>query len=68
MICLKGSSEIYINNGKEKKTFVLDSADKALIVNPEDWHTMKNLSEDTVLLALGSEYYDPEDYIKEEPK
>lgn len=68
LICIKGSCEVYINNGKEKKTFMLDSSDKCLIVNPEDWHTMKNLSMDSVLLAFGSEYYDPEDYIIEEPK
>ena len=67
LICLKGSCEVYTNNGKVKETFILDSADKCLILNPEDWHTMKNLSKDSVLLALGSEYYDPEDYIKEEP-
>jgi hypothetical protein len=67
LICLTGSSEIYTNNGNVKETFILDSSDKCLILNPEDWHTMKNNSKETVLLALGSEYYDPEDYIKEEP-
>jgi len=68
LICIRGSSEIYTNNGKIKETFILDSPEKCLIVNPEDWHTMKNYSIDSVLLAIGSEYYDPEDYIKEEPK
>ena len=68
LICLKGSCEIYTNNGKEKRTFILDSSDKCLILNPEDWHTMTNLSKESVLLALGSKYYDTEDYITEEPK
>ena len=68
LICINGSSEIYTNNGEKKKTFVLDSPDKGLVLNPEDWHTMENLSKDTILLALGSEYYDPEDYITEEPQ
>ena len=68
LICINGSCEVYTNNGEEKKSFVLDSAEKCLIINPEDWHTMRNLSKDSVLLALGSEYYDPEDYIVEEPE
>lgn len=66
LICIKGSCEIFVNNGIEKNNFILNSPEKCLILNPEDWHKMK-LTKDAVLLALGSEYYDPEDYVKEEP-
>lgn len=68
LICINGSCKIYTNNGNKKETFLLDSSDKGLILNPEDWHTMMNLSKDTVLLALGSEYYDPKDYVTKEPE
>jgi len=68
LICLKGKCEIYTNNGQERKIFQLSSPEKCLILNPEDWHTMQKFSEDAILLVLGSEYYNPEDYIKEESK
>lgn len=68
LISIKGSCEIFTNNGRVKQKFYLNSPEKCLILNPEDWHTMQNFSKDAILLALGSEYYDPDDYILEEPK
>lgn len=65
LICLKGSLEIYANNGKTEENFVLDRPDRGLIVPPEDWHSMYNWSKDAFLLVLASEYYDPAEYIAE---
>jgi dTDP-4-dehydrorhamnose 3,5-epimerase-like enzyme len=66
LICLKGSLEVYVNDGKRKETFVLDRPDQGLILPPEDWHSMYSFGEDTILLVLASEYYDPAEYIAEE--
>ena len=49
----------------QEKTVRLDSPERILILEPEDWHTMNNFSEDCVLLVLASEVYNPEDYIYE---
>lgn len=68
LICISGSCEVYVNNGKEEKIFLLDKPDDCLILEPEDWHTIDNFSEDTILLLLASEYYDKKDYIYEEYK
>ena len=65
IIALNGSCEIYCDNGTEKKTFLLNSPDKCLIVKPEDWHTMENFFENTILLVLSSHLYDSNDYIIE---
>jgi dTDP-4-dehydrorhamnose 3,5-epimerase-like enzyme len=65
LICVSGSCEVYVNNGKEEKIYLLDKPDICLILAPEDWHTVDKFSKDCVLLVLASEYYDPEDYIKE---
>lgn len=65
LIALNGSCEVFVENGNKKETFVLDSNNKCLLVNPEDWHTMDNFSKRTILLVLASEYYDAEDYIEE---
>lgn len=65
MICLNGSCSVYNNNGKEEETFILDSPNKCLILEPQDWHSMTNFSDSCVIQVLASEYYDPEDYIYE---
>ncbi len=64
-ICLRGSCTIYNDNHKVQEQYVLDSADKCLILNPEDWHQMFNFSEDAILMVLASEYFSPDDYIYE---
>lgn len=66
LICLRGSCEIYVNNGITKNTYKLDAANKCLIMQPEDWHTMYDFTPDAMLLVLASESYDRDDYIDEE--
>ena len=64
-ICIKGKCTIYNNNGKEEKEFLLDQPHKCLILEPEDWHTMYDFSEDAILMVLASEFFDQTDYIFE---
>lgn len=64
-ICIKGSCEIYCNNGKEESYFQLNSPNRCLILNPEDWHTMQKFSKDAVFLVLASEEFEAADYIYE---
>lgn len=63
LICVKGSCRVFNDNGSKKESFFLDSPQKCLILQPEDWHTMDEWSEDAVLLVLASEHYDVKDYI-----
>jgi len=67
-ICLKGSVEVYNNNGTTKENFLLDSPSKCLILEPQDWHIMHKFSDDAILLVLASSEYDIDDYIHEEYK
>ena len=64
-ICIAGSCEIFVNNGLEQKTFNLDSPDKCLVLETEDWHTMQNFSKNAILLVVASENFDQADYIFE---
>ena len=66
LISLNGSCEIYVNDGINKETFLLDSPSKCLILNPKDWHTMDRFSNNSTLLVFSSEFYDKDDYIDEE--
>ena len=65
MICMNGYCEVYNNNGKKEEKFILDSPDKCLILEPEDWHSMSNFGKNCVIQVLSSEYFDPNDYIYE---
>jgi hypothetical protein len=58
-----GSCIIDWNNGKEKGETVLDSPQKLLLLDPEDWHVMRDFSEGAVLLVLASEHFNSDDYI-----
>lgn len=63
-VCLKGSCDFVLDDGKEKRTFYLDSPAKGLYVGNNYWHYMKNFSKDCVLIVLASEHYDESDYIR----
>ena len=65
-ICIKGSCVISNNNGSVKEDFIMDSPDKCLILEPEDWHSMHHFTPDAILLVLASEYFEEKDYIFDE--
>jgi dTDP-4-dehydrorhamnose 3,5-epimerase-like enzyme len=62
-ICIRGHCSIYNNDGEKENTFSLDVPNKCLIIEPKDWHTMNNFSQDAILMVLASEYFDQNDYI-----
>lgn len=62
-ICIKGSCRILSSDGSSKEEYILDKPYKCLILNPEDWHSMDQFSEDAILMVLASTEYDPQDYI-----
>jgi len=66
LICLNGKCEVYINNGMREETILLDMPSKCLILEPKDWHTMDNFTNESVLLVFASEFYDKNDYIERE--
>lgn len=66
LISLGGSCEIFVNDGDKEETYLLDTPNKCLILDPKDWHTMDNFSKGSTLLVFSSEFYDKDDYIDEE--
>jgi dTDP-4-dehydrorhamnose 3,5-epimerase-like enzyme len=68
LVSLGGSCEVYVNDGETKQTFLLDTPNKCLILDPKDWHTMDSFSKGSTLLVLSSDYHDKNDYIVEEYK
>lgn len=68
LISLGGECQIDINSYGEKSSYHLTSSSMCLLLEPHEWHTMHSFSPTTTLLVLASEYYDPQDYIYEEPQ
>lgn len=64
-ICVSGNCKIYNNNGINESIFLLDSPEKCLLIEPEDWHEMFDFSSNAILLVFASELYKKEDYIYE---
>jgi dTDP-4-dehydrorhamnose 3,5-epimerase-like enzyme len=67
-ICLQGSCMVDNNDGTRKETFALDAPSKCLILEPRDWHRMRNFTSNAILMVLASAYFDPAEYIYEKYK
>lgn len=65
MIATSGSVHITMDDGHEKKTFILDRPWKGLMVIPGLWRDLDNFSGGTVLTVLASNHYDESDYIRD---
>lgn len=62
-ICLKGVCEVSCDDGTHKENYVLNSADKCLVLLTKDWHVMHHFSNDALLLVFASTKFDYNDYI-----
>jgi dTDP-4-dehydrorhamnose 3,5-epimerase-like enzyme len=64
-VCVTGSCEFVLDNGKQKEKVILDSATKGLLIEGLIWREIYDFSPDCVLMVLASEYYDELDYIRD---
>lgn len=65
LIATSGSVEVIMDDGKEKKTFMLDRPWKGLLIPAGLWRDLENFSGGAVLMCLASEKYKAEDYIRD---
>lgn len=64
-VCVKGSCQIVIDDGKEKEWVTLGTPSAGIFIDTMQWHEMHNFSEDCVLMVLANDYYDESDYIRD---
>lgn len=64
MVAMSGSVHVTLDDGINKKTFVLDKPWKGLHVVPGLWRDLDNFAGGTVCMVLASEHYAEEDYIR----
>lgn len=65
LIAVCGNCQIEVRNHDGIQLFDLNRPDQGLLLNPEDWHEMRNFKNNCVLLALASEHYEATDYVYE---
>lgn len=65
MVATSGSVHVTIDDGRNKKTFLLDKPWKGLLVAPGMWRTLDDFSGGAVCMVLASEVYQVEDYIRD---
>jgi dTDP-4-dehydrorhamnose 3,5-epimerase-like enzyme len=63
--CPYGEIEIVIDDGKERKSYLLDSADKGLLLLDGSWREIYWKVENSVLCVAASDYYTENDYIRD---
>ncbi len=64
LVCINGSCKILMDNGYEKKIVSLEKRYEGVYVPPGIWREMYDFSEDAVLMAIVSELYNEDDYIR----
>ena len=65
MVCLHGSCDFVLDDGKEKITVTLDKPNNGLYIKANLWRDFRNFSKDCVVILIASELYDTEDYIRD---
>ena len=68
IICLTGSLQVSLDDGKNSKTLLLDDKSKGLYLPPMIWATENKFTASTVYLVLASDNYKPSDYIRDYTK
>lgn len=65
IIAASGSFSVTLDDGRVKRTFVLNRPYQGLLVVPGIWRTLDDFSSGSVCLVLASEKYDQADYIRD---
>ena len=64
VVAVSGSFSVTLDDGNDKKAFVLNRPYQGLFVVPGIWRTLDDFSSGSVCLVLASEIYDESDYIR----
>lgn len=65
IVAVSGAFTVTLDNGKEKKSFLLNHPYQGLLIETGVWRTLDDFSSGAVCLCLASEEYDESDYIRE---
>jgi UDP-2-acetamido-3-amino-2,3-dideoxy-glucuronate N-acetyltransferase len=64
-VCLCGACTVKLDDGIDRDEVVLDTPTLGLYVGPLMWSTQHRFTPDAVLFVLASDFYRPDDYIRD---
>ncbi len=64
LIALSGSFTVTVDNGKSKKSFLLNKPNKGLLLPTGIWRELEDFSSGAICLVLSSGEFDEDDYIR----
>lgn len=65
IVAVTGSFDVTVDDGLSRRTFTLNNPSRALYIPAGIWRTVENFSSGSVCLALSSNVYDPDDYVRD---
>ncbi|WP_431244622.1 sugar 3,4-ketoisomerase [Flavobacterium sp. P21] len=65
LIALSGSFEVIVNDGKDKKSYLLNKPNIGLHLPKGIWRELENFSSGSVCLVLASDVFEETDYIRD---
>jgi hypothetical protein len=65
LIAMSGSFDVKLYDGKEKQRIHLNRSYFGIHVPPMIWRELENFSSGSVCLALASEFYNEDDYLRD---
>lgn len=65
LICVNGSCKIKVDDGYNQEIYELNSPEISLYIGEMIWREMFDFSQGCVLMVLASEYYNPDEYIRD---
>lgn len=68
LIAISGSVSVTVDDSEHKEEFLLNTAAKGLYIPPLIWGVQHSYSSNAMLLVFASDYYDPDDYIRDYSK
>lgn len=64
IVAASGSFSVTLDDGKVKRTFLLNRPYQGLYIVPGIWRDLDDFSSGAVCMVLASHEYDPDDYIR----
>lgn len=63
--CIKGSCKLVVDDGTEKREFVLDQPNIGYLVGPFIWHYLREITSDALIMVYADAKYEEKDYIRD---
>lgn len=65
LVATSGSFHVTLDNGKERKTYMLNHPWEGLLIFPGVWRTLEDFSSGAVCMVMASDHYEESDYVRD---